>query len=97
MAAAHRMSTYQGNDLLIIKPHAIKDVSNVIVALGGIRETAIRGAVRSVGSISAAGSPWDDRSGCLFDSDDSSQRPQIRIGESGVLGLDRLEQVSSDL
>lgn len=68
----------------------------MITSLVSIGQTAVRGAVLGH-TVLAARAPADLGSLHLLDGDDTSECPEIRVGEAGVLLLDGLEEVPDDL
>lgn len=85
VAAAESVSTREGNDVLIVEAHAVEDVSEVAVGLGGIGETTIRSAGGDV-AVSAARSVGDSGTLHLLDGADTAENPEIRVGDPGELG-----------
>lgn len=93
---AQGVSTGQGHHLTVIKAHAAEDGADVVLVLGGIRQTPIGGAGRDV-LVLTAGSPRDDGATKLLDGGGTGQSPQIRVGDPGELSLDGLQEVTGVL
>jgi hypothetical protein len=51
VAATHCVGARESNDLLVIETHAIKDLSEVLGSLGGVRQSSIGRAVGLVGVV----------------------------------------------
>ena len=84
MAAAESVSTAEGNDLLIVEAHSVEDVTDVLGALGSIGKTAVGSAGREV-TVSTAGPVRNLRSQHLLDGADTTEDPEIRVGDPGEL------------
>jgi hypothetical protein len=80
VATAEGVGASEGDDLLVVETHAVKDIAQVLGALGGIRQTAIRSAGGDV-SVSAARSPRDGRTLHLLNGSNTGKGPEIRVGD----------------
>lgn len=96
MGATKGVSSNQSNDLLVVESHAVEDVTDVRLLLGGVGKTSVRGASSNV-LVLAARSPRDGRATKLLDGAGTSQGPQVGVGDPGELGLDGLQEVSGVL
>ena len=85
MAAAESVSTGEGDDLLIVEAHAVKDVTEVLGSLGTVGKTAIRSAGGSF-LIGAARAPGNRGTLHLLDSASTSKGPEVRVGDPRELG-----------
>mmetsp|Transcript_13418 Transcript_13418/g.19181 ORF Transcript_13418/g.19181 Transcript_13418/m.19181 type:complete len:210 (+) Transcript_13418:541-1170(+) len=85
------MCARQRNDLLVVKTHAVKDVPQVLGTLSGVRQTAIRCAMRAVGLVGSARRKADFRSSHFFDGNNAGQDPQVRIRDAREFLLDRFQ------
>ena len=79
------MSTAQSHDLLVIEAHAVEDISQMSVALAGIRQPAV-GCTRRHVLVGAAGSEGDNRTLHLLDGDDPPEDPEVGGRDPGELG-----------
>lgn len=96
MGTTEGVGADQSHNLLVVESHAVEDVTDVLVVLGGVGQTAVRGAGSDV-LVLAAGSPGDGRATQLLDGAGTSQSPEIGVGDPRELGLDRLQEVSGSL
>lgn len=80
VAATQSMRTDQSNHLLVIETHASEDSTDVLLVLRCIGQTSIRSASSNV-LVLTARSPWDSRASRLLDGGDSTQSPQVRVGD----------------
>lgn len=85
MGTAKGVSTTESNHFAVIKAHTAKDVSDMLLVLGGVRETAIWSAGRGI-VVLAARSPWDGGTLQLLDSTGTSKSPEVRVGDPWELG-----------
>lgn len=80
MAAAEGVSTAESDDFLVVEAHASEDLPQVILLLAGIWQTSIRCACNGFG-VSASRSVWDGWALHLLNTSDTSEDPEIRIGD----------------
>mmetsp|Transcript_36442 Transcript_36442/g.67879 ORF Transcript_36442/g.67879 Transcript_36442/m.67879 type:complete len:334 (+) Transcript_36442:40-1041(+) len=98
VAAPHRMRARQTNNLLVIKSHAVEDVSEVLdirshTARVRRRQATIRNSRGLVG-VSAAASPGNGRAAHLLNGSGTGQSPQVSIAHRRILFLDGFEEVT---
>jgi len=96
VAAAESVSTRESDDLLVVEAHAVEDGAEVLLLLGSVRETTVGSAVRDVAVI-AAGSPGDLGALHLLDGSNTSEGPEVGVGDPGELLLDRVEEVTGSV
>jgi hypothetical protein len=80
VATTESVSTAQSNNLLIVEAHAAKDVSEMLLFLGSIWETAIWCAHGDI-TVDTAWAPWDDGPLHLLNSSDTTKGPEIGVGD----------------
>ena len=85
VAAAEGVGTSQSDNLLVVKSHAVEDVAEVVLALGGVGKTAVGGAGGDV-LVTAAGTVGDLGSQHLLDGSNAGKNPEIRVSDPGELG-----------
>ena len=93
MAAAKGVGAGQSDNLLVVEAHAVEDVAQMVVALAGVGETAIRRAEGDV-TILATGAVGDDGALHFLDGADTTKDPQIGVGDPRVLSLYGLEEIA---
>jgi len=87
------MRTRERDDLLIIEAQSIrKDGSEVIRALGTVRETTAARVPRVVRVVGPPRTPLDLGAAHLLNSNDAGEGVQVRVGDPGVCLLDGLEE-----
>lgn len=91
MAAAQSVGTGEGDDFLVVEAHATKDVAQMVAALSGVGQTAIRRAERDI-AIVAAWSEGNDGALHLLNGGDAAQDPEIGVGDPGELGCSRTSE-----
>jgi len=96
VAAAEGVSAGESDDFLVVESHAVENAAQMVVTLGSVWKTAIRGAVCNV-TVLAARAPWDDRSLHLLNGANRGKSPKIRVGDPWELLLDRVKEVSGSL
>jgi hypothetical protein len=89
VASADGVATAKSDNLSVIKAHAAEDVTQVLGALAGIGQTAVRSAGSGV-VITTARSVRDNGSQHLLDSADTAEDPEVGVGDPGVLGYGKL-------
>ena len=85
MAPAEGVGTGQSDDLLVVEAHAVEDVAEVVLALGGVGQAAV-GSARGHVPILAAGAVRDDGAQHLLHGAHAAEDPQVRVGDPGELG-----------
>jgi hypothetical protein len=90
------MGTAQSDDLLVIESHASEDITQVLVPLRGIRETSIRCAGSDI-LILSSGSVWDDWSLHFLNRCDTSENPEVGVGDPGVLRCTAVSAVQNSI
>lgn len=85
MGTTQGMSTAEGNHFTVIKAHAAKDVSDMLLVLGGVGEAAIWSASRGIVVLTAR-SPWDGGTLQLLDGTGTGKSPEIRVGDPWEFG-----------
>lgn len=76
-------------------PHPVKDVPQVILSLGTVGQPAIGGTVVVV-SVDPTGPPGNDRTSRFLHGTDTTEGPQVSVGDPRELLLDLLHVVSGD-
>lgn len=94
VAAAESVSAGQGNNLAVVKAHAVEDGPQVAGTLGGVGKTAVGGAERHV-AVGAARAPGNDGTLHLLEGADTGENPEVRVGDPRELSLDGLEEIAS--
>lgn len=78
VAASEGVGTREGDNLTVVKAHAAEDGAKVLLLLGSVGKTSVRGAVRDI-AVVAARSPWDSRALHLLNGTGGSKGPKIRV------------------
>mmetsp|Transcript_91742 Transcript_91742/g.239161 ORF Transcript_91742/g.239161 Transcript_91742/m.239161 type:complete len:377 (+) Transcript_91742:269-1399(+) len=96
VAAPERMSAAEGDNFLVVEPHAGEDapqVADVLLdgAVGGVRQPAVGGDVAGARGVDAPGTPGDLRTPEGLDGNDAAERVQVRVADAGVRLLHGLE------
>lgn len=94
VAAAESVGAGESDDVLVVEAHAVEDGAQVVVALGAIRQAAVRSAVADV-AVLAAGAPVDVGAAHLLDGAAGGESPQVGVGDPGEGLLHGLEEVAS--
>ena len=89
------MGTAQSDDLLIVEAHTAKNITQVLVSLGGIWETSIRCACCDI-LIFSAWPVWNNWTLHLLDSDDSAENPEIGVADPWELFYDKCQQLTAN-
>lgn len=76
MATAHCMSASQSHSFLVIKAQAMEYITQVLLALGAIGQTAVRRRVLNW-LVNTTWALQDCRTAHLLDSNDATQCPQV--------------------
>ena len=84
MAAAEGVGAGQSDNLLVIEAHAVEDVAEVVVGLGGVGEAAVGGAAGDV-LVLATRAVGDRGTEHLLDGADATEDPEIRESDPGEL------------
>ena len=85
VAAAESVSTGKSNDLLIVEAHAVEDVAEMVLGLGGIRKAAIGSAGSDI-TVLATRAVGDLGAHHLLDGADTGKDPEIGVGDPRELG-----------
>lgn len=85
VAAAESVSTGKSNDLLIVEAHAVEDVAEMVLGLGGIRKTAVGSAGSDI-TVLATGAVGDLGALHLLDGADTGKDPEVGVGDPRELG-----------
>jgi microcystin degradation protein MlrC len=72
VAAAEGVGTGKGDNLTVVEAHAVEDVTEVLGALRGVRETAVGGLV-DLEAVNTAGAPGDGGATSLLDGGDTTK------------------------
>lgn len=80
MAAAESVSTGKSNNLLVVEAHAVEDVAEMVLGLGGVGKTAIGSAGSDV-TVLATGAVGDLGALHLLDGADTGKDPEIGVGD----------------
>lgn len=82
------MGTTQSHNLLIAEPHSTKHMPQMIASLSTIWQSTSWRQFRIIDIICASPLPINLRSAHLFDRHNTSERPQIRVRDPWIFGLD---------
>ena len=85
MGTTQGVSTAEGNHFTVVKAHAAKNVSDMLLVLRGVGETAIWSAGRGIVVLTAR-SPWDGGTLQLLDGTGTGKCPEIRVGDPWEFG-----------
>lgn len=85
VAAAESVSTGKSNDLLVVEAHAVEDVAEMVLGLGGIGKTTIGSAGSDV-TVLTAGAVGNLGAKHLLDGADTGKNPEIGVGDPWELG-----------
>ena len=96
MAAAERVRAAQRHDLAVVKPHAVEDVAQVVLALGAVRQAAVGRAEGHV-AVGAPRPPRDRGALHLLEGAHAAQRPQVRVRDPRELLLHGFHEVARRL
>ena len=83
VATSQGMSSGKSNDLLVVETHSVEDISQVLVTLGSIWKPSIRCASSHV-LIQSSWSVWDGWALHLLDGANTSEDPEVRVGDPWV-------------
>jgi hypothetical protein len=79
VAASESMSSAKSDDLLVTEAHATKDGTEMVLLLGSVRKTSVWGAGGNI-LIGSSRAVWDDRALHFLDGADTTENPEIGIG-----------------
>lgn len=96
VAASKSVSTGKSNNLLVVEAHTVEDVTEVVLALRGVGETAIGGLV-DLETVNTSWAPGDDGAASLLDGTDTTKSPQVTVRDPGELLLDTLHVVTGNV
>ena len=91
------VSSREGDDLLIVQTHLVKDGTKMIAVLGGIRETTSLDELVLFGGVLTTSLERHVRTASGLNSNISAELPEVSISNIRVLVLDGLDEVTSDL
>lgn len=74
------VGTDEGDHLAVIEAHASENVADMLLVLGSVRETSVRGAGGEI-LVLTAGSPGDRRALHLLDGTDTGKGPEVGVGD----------------
>lgn len=82
VASAQSVGAGKGNNLLVVEAHAVENVPQVVLSLGGVRKAAIR-CTGSYISVRATWSVWDLGSQHLLNGANATKNPKVRVADPG--------------
>ncbi len=80
VASSESVSPAQSNNFLVIKSHTSEDVAQMLAALGSVWQTSVGCAGCHI-LVQSTRSVWNDRALHLLDGDDSTENPEIGVGD----------------
>ena len=80
VAVAKGVGTAEGNNLPVVKAHAVEDIADVGCTLRGVGQAAVGRALGSIGSICAAGLPVNLGRTHGLGSNNASKRVKVSVG-----------------